>query len=61
MKFIMTWLCMSLLGFLGVTLLAVVGHDIDWMNMTLGAVLFGLLLTWTFYPITPKDFLGQHR
>ena len=52
---------MSILGFLGLAVLAVVGHAIDWMNITVGAVLFGLLLTWTFHPIAPKDFLGQQR
>ncbi|UXU57163.1 hypothetical protein MUA95_11600 [Staphylococcus agnetis] len=61
MKFVISWICMSILGFLGLAILAVVGHAIDWMNITVGAVLFGLLLTWTFHPIAPKDFLGQHR
>ncbi|ALN77748.1 hypothetical protein [Staphylococcus agnetis] len=61
MKFVISWICMSILGFLGLTLLAVVGHNIDWMNILMGAALFGLLLTWTLHPIAPKAFLGQHR
>lgn len=61
MKFIISWLCMSILGFLGLMLLSIVGHHFDWMNIVLWAVLFGLLMTWTCHPIKPKDFLGQHR
>lgn len=61
MKFIRSWLILSVLGFLVLTVLAVLGHGFDWMNTVIGSVLLGLLLTWTVHPMMPKDFLGQHR
>ena len=50
MKFIGSWLILSVLGFLVLTVLAVLGHGFDWMNTVIVAVSYTHLTLPTIIP-----------
>ncbi|QLK86885.1 hypothetical protein [Staphylococcus sp. 17KM0847] len=61
MKMVMTFFMTTLLSFIGFSIAGFLASNIEWFQIAGMSALVGLLITWTFNPITPFNFKKQHQ